>query len=80
MFFLSEAMADAKRYKTEIEEANQAQQGLANMQTQFAALDSEFQIICDGLVIFAQTWQYVCNSLIFIIYLFRFTQVISVPC
>ena len=80
MFFLLEATAEAGRYKTEIEEANKAQEGLAKMQTDFAALDSEFQIVCGGLVIFAQTWQYVCNSLIFITYLFRLTQAISVPC
>jgi hypothetical protein len=48
----------AKGYEKEIQDANQAQEGLARMQTQFAALDSDFQIICDGLVVFAQTWAY----------------------
>jgi len=52
------AEADAKQYKREIEEANQAQIELAKMQTQFAALDSEFQIICGALAIFANTWAY----------------------
>ena len=55
---LLEAQADARQYEREIEEANQAQIGLANMQTQFAALDSEFQIIITALAIFANTWAY----------------------
>jgi len=54
----NKAQADAKLYKTQIDEANKAQQGLAQMQTQFAALDSEFQIICGALAIFANTWAY----------------------
>ena len=58
-----EAQADANDYKMQIEQANNAQVGLANMQTQFAALDSEFQIICGALGIFANTWAYVCNDL-----------------
>ena len=49
---LSEAQADAETYKKQIEEANLAQQGLANMQTQFAALDSEFQSEINHLVPF----------------------------
>jgi hypothetical protein len=52
------AVADANRYKQQIEEANNAQIELAKMQTQFAALDSEFQIIASGLAIFANTWAY----------------------
>jgi len=52
----NKAQADANTYKRQIEEANRAQEGLANMQTQFAALESEFQIICGALAIFANTW------------------------
>jgi len=52
------AQSDANDYKRQIEQANNAQVGLANMQTQFAALDSEFQIICGALAIFANTWAY----------------------
>jgi len=54
----NQAQADAIEYKRQIEQANNAQVGLANMQTQFAALDSEFQIICGALGIFANTWAY----------------------
>jgi len=61
---LLEAQADAKEYKRQIGEANKAQQGLANMQTQFAALDSEFQIICGALAIFANTWAYVTTCFV----------------
>jgi hypothetical protein len=53
-----EEQAKADDLKKKIADANKAQAGLAKMQTQFAALDSEFQIICGALAIFANTWAY----------------------
>ena len=77
---LLEAQDDAKRFEREIDEANQAQIGLANMQTQFAALDSEFQIICSALAIFANTWAYVRHDLFFFSRFFPDKADCLVPC
>ena len=62
-FFLLEAVMEAQRYNAQLNGANKAQTGLPNLQTKIVAFDSEFQITCEALWIFAQTWDYVCNSL-----------------
>jgi hypothetical protein len=51
-----DAQAQLNKLEADLATANKSQQGLSNMQTQFAGLAAQLTVICSSLNTFASMW------------------------